>query len=188
MDDDDGYFEGQMLIAMPRMGDFRFARSVIYLCAHSADGAMGLVLNQTIDAITFPDLLQQLGIEIEHQEQIIGIRCGGPVESGRGFVLHSSDYQQEGTLSVNSEICLTATVEILRDIATGQGPSRCMLALGYAGWGPGQLESEIQSNGWLHAAADNNLVFGEDLSNLWERALASLGVDPSMLSDDAGHA
>ncbi len=182
------YLDGDLLIAMPQMRDPRFSQSVIYMVAHSDDGAMGIVLNQMIDSITFPDLLKQLGIALEREEQIIGIHCGGPVESGRGFVLHSPDYHQEGTLELNSEICLTATVEILRAIAAGQGPRQCMLALGYAGWGPGQLESEIQSNGWLHAPADSKLVFDDDLSNLWERAVASLGIDPSMLSDDAGHA
>ena len=182
------YLDGGLLIAMPQMRDPRFAQSVIYMVAHTDDGAMGIVLNQMIDSITFPDLLQQLGIEMEHEEQIIGIHCGGPVESGRGFVLHSSDYSQEGTLAVDSGICLTATVEILRDIAAGQGPDQCMLALGYAGWGPGQLESEIQSNGWLHAPAVSALVFADNLSGMWEQALASMGIDPSMLSDDAGHA
>ncbi|MBL6934375.1 MAG: YqgE/AlgH family protein [Alphaproteobacteria bacterium] len=182
------YLDGDLLIAMPQMRDPRFSQSVIYMVAHSDDGAMGIVLNQMIDSITFPDLLKQLGIALEREDQIIAIHCGGPVESGRGFVLHSPDYHQEGTLELNSEICLTATVEILRAIAAGQGPSQCMLALGYAGWGPGQLESEIQSNGWLHAPAEKELVFGDDLSNLWERAVASLGIDPSMLSDDAGHA
>ncbi len=182
------YLDGDLLIAMPQMRDPRFSQSVIYMVAHSDDGAMGIVLNQMIDSITFPDLLKQLNIEPEPREQIIGIHCGGPVESGRGFVLHSPDYHQEGTLALDSKICLTATVEILRDIAAGRGPDQCMLALGYAGWGPGQLESEIQSNGWLHAPAEKELVFGEDLSDLWERALASLGVDPSMLSDAAGHA
>ena len=182
------YLDGDLLIAMPQMRDPRFSQSVIYMVAHSDDGAMGIVLNQMIDSITFPDLLKQLGIALEREDQIIAIHCGGPVESGRGFVLHSPDYHQEGTLELNSEICLTATVEILRAIAAGQGPSQCMRALGYAGWGPGQLESEIQSNGWLHAPAEKELVFGDDLSNLWERAVASLGIDPSMLSDDAGHA
>lgn len=182
------YLDGDLLIAMPQMRDPRFSQSVIYMVAHSDDGAMGIVLNQMIDSITFPDLLKQLGIALEREEQIIGIHCGGPVESGRGFVIHSPDYHQEGTLELNSEICLTATVEILRAIAAGQGPRQCMLALGYAGWGPGQLESEIQSNGWLHAPADSKLVFDDDLSGLWERAVASLGIDPSMLSDDAGHA
>jgi len=182
------YLDGDLLIAMPQMRDPRFFQSVVYMVAHSDDGAMGLVLNKLIDNITFPYLLQQLGIEVAHSQQILGIRCGGPVETGRGFVIHSSDYHQEGTLFVNSEICLTATVEILRDIAAGQGPDRCMLALGYTGWGPGQLETEIQSNGWLHAIAKKELVFGEDSSSMWEQALAGLGINPFMLSDVAGHA
>ena len=182
------YLDGDLLIAMPQMRDPRFSQSVVYMVAHSEDGAMGLVLNKLIDNITFPDLLQQLGIEVPHSQQILGIRCGGPVETGRGFVLHSSDYHQEGTLSLNSGICLTATVEILHDIASGQGPDHCMLALGYTGWGPGQLETEIQSNGWLHTTAEKELVFGEDSSSMWEQALAGLGVNPLMLSDVAGYA
>ena len=181
------YLDGDLLIAMPQMRDPRFSQSVVYMVAHSEDGAMGLVLNKLI-SITFPDLLQQLGIEVAHSQQILGIRCGGPVETGRGFVLHSSDYHQEGTLSVNSGISLTATVKILRDIAAGRGPDRCMLALGYTGWGPGQLETEIQSNGWLHATAEKELVFGEDSSSMWEQALAGLGVNPFMLYDATGHA
>jgi putative transcriptional regulator len=182
------YLDGDLLIAMPQMRDPRFSQSVVYMVAHSEDGAMGLVLNKPSDSITFPDLLQQLGIEVAHNQQILGIRYGGPVEIGRGFVLHSSDYHQEGTLFANSGICLTATIEILRDIAAGQGPDSCMLALGYTGWGPGQLETEIQSNGWLHATAEKELVFGEDSSSMWEQALAGLGVKPLMLSDVAGHA
>ena len=186
--DTPSYLDGNLLIATRQMRDPRFTRSVIYVVSHDDNGAMGLVLNQTIDSITFPDLLQQLGIELEQKEQIIDIHCGGPVETGRGFVLHSSDYQQKGTFTVDSEICLTATEKILRDIAAGQGPEQCILALGYAGWGPGQLDSEIQSNGWHHAPANSDLVFNGDLPSMWKQALESLGITPSMLSDDAGHA
>jgi putative transcriptional regulator len=184
----DPYLSGQILVAMPGMRDPRFARSVIYMCAHSAEGAMGLVLNRALDSLTFPDLLEQLGIETADLGDQIRVHFGGPVESGRGFVLHSPDYIQEATLVVDDDIALTATVDILKAIAVGEGPRRRLLALGYAGWGPGQLDTEIKSNGWLHVAADENLVFGPDLDNKWEHAMDKLGIDPSMLSDDAGHA
>ncbi len=184
----DPYLTGQLLIAMPGMRDSRFARTVIYLCAHNRDGAMGLVVNRLVGAITFPDLLNQLGIETGTITEEIRVHFGGPVESGRGFVLHTGEYSQEGTLRVDNHIGLTATIDILRDMAVGSGPRRRLLALGYAGWGPGQLDSEIQANGWLHVAADEKLVFDSDLDSKWERAIAKLGVDLSMLSGDAGHA
>ncbi len=184
----DPYLTGQLLIAMPGMRDYRFARTVIYLCAHNRDGAMGLVVNRLVGAITFPDLLNQLGIETGTITEEIRVHFGGPVESGRGFVLHTGEYSQEGTLRVDNHIGLTATIDILRDMAVGSGPRRRLLALGYAGWGPGQLDSEIQANGWLHVAADEKLVFDSDLDSKWERAIAKLGVDLSMLSGDAGHA
>jgi putative transcriptional regulator len=187
-DNDEIYLTGQLLIAMPTMLDPRFARSVIFLCAHNEDGAMGLVINRLIGSITFPDLLQQLGIEAEEASETIRVHFGGPVESGRGFVLHSAEYGQEGTLKVNSDLALTATVDILRDMAAGGGPKLSMLALGYAGWGPGQLDAEIQANGWLHVDADEALVFDGDLGEKWERAIGKLGIDVSMLSGDAGHA
>ena len=182
------FLTGQLLIAMPGMRDSRFARSVIYVCAHHPDGAMGLVINRLVGAITFPDLLSQLGIGPPSTDEEIRVHFGGPVESGRGFVLHSGEYQQESTLKVYGTVALTATVDILRDIAGGTGPRRSLLALGYAGWGPGQLDSEIQANGWLHVAPDENLVFDDALDDKWERAIGKLGVDVSMLSGDAGHA
>ncbi|MBT4770528.1 MAG: YqgE/AlgH family protein [Rhodospirillaceae bacterium] len=182
------YLDGNLLIAMPQMKDSRFERSVIYMVAHTDDGAMGLVLNQLADSITFPDLLEQLEIDRSLSGQQISVHFGGPVETGRGFVLHSSEYQQEGTLPVDQVVSLTATVEIVKDIAEGRGPRDCLLALGYAGWGPGQLETEIQQNGWLHVSADSDLVFNKDISKTWELAIAKLGFDLSMLSEDAGHA
>jgi len=185
---EDGYLTGQLLIAMPAMRDPRFARTVIYMCAHNSDGAMGLVINRLVGSVTFPDLLQQLGVDTAGVNDEIRVHFGGPVEPGRGFVLHSGDYQHNTTLRVASELALTATVEILRDIAMGQGPERSLLALGYAGWGPGQLDSEIQANGWLHVEADAGLVFDDDLTDKWERAIGKLGVDPTLLSGDAGHA
>ncbi len=182
------YLGGNLLIAMPQMRDPRFVRTVIYMVAHTADGAMGLVLNRLLESITFPDLLEQLGTKVVERDKLIRVHFGGPVESGRGFVLHSSDYTQEATLEIENGISLTATVDILRDIAEGRGPRQCLLALGYAGWGPGQLESEIQANGWLHVPADATLVFGNDLVHKWEHAIEKLGFDSSMLSEDAGHA
>ncbi len=183
-----GYLEGQLLLAMPGMPDPRFEHSVIYMCAHSPAGAMGLVVNKVLDSITFPDLLRQLDIEAVPPREDIRIHFGGPVETGRGFVLHSSDYIQDSTLKVSDDIGLTATMEVLRSIAEGRGPRRTMLALGYAGWAPGQLEEEIQSNGWLHTEPDEDLLFGSELDDKWRRAVAKMGIDPSMLSSEAGHA
>ncbi len=186
--DTSGYMTGQLLIAMPNMADPRFARTVIYLCAHSDEGAMGLVINKPMPQITFVDLLEQLEIETEGTVQDQMVHFGGPVESGRGFVLHSGEFQREGTMMVDESVGLTATIDILRAIAAGEGPDKHLLALGYAGWGPGQLDGEIQANGWLHAPADEAILFDHDLSTKWERSIAKLGVSPAMLSGDAGHA
>ena len=177
---------GQLLVAMPQMQDPRFMRSVIFLCAHNAEGAMGLVVNKIIEQPSIEDLLRQLGIA---PDGFVGaqVHFGGPVESGRGFVLHSADYTEEATLVV-SGVGLTATTDILRAIGSGTGPRRSFLALGYAGWGPGQLDAEIQANGWLHVAADDDLIFDGGLDDKWRRAIGKLGVDPSALSGDAGHA
>ena len=191
-----GYLDGRLLIAMPVMGDPRFERSVIYLCAHSSEGAMGIIVNRPAGSIDFPGLLVQLDI-IKKTDQIklpenaesMKVLRGGPVETGRGFVLHSSDfYIEKATLRIDEGICLTATVDILRAIASGAGPKHAILALGYAGWGAGQLENEIQHNGWLHCDADPDLVFGGDVDEKYLRALRKIGIDPGMLSTDAGHA
>ncbi|MFQ5955125.1 MAG: YqgE/AlgH family protein [Kiloniellales bacterium] len=179
---------GSLLVAMPQMQDVRFARSVIYICVHNADGAMGLVVNRLVDSVTFPDLLQQLDIRLESRADDIRVHFGGPVESGRGFVLHSTDYDQGNTVVVDSEIALTATVDILKAIAKGAGPRRSLLALGYAGWGPGQLDLEIQQNVWFHVPADEALIFDADLDSKWERAAAKIGIALSHLSSEAGHA
>ena len=191
----EGYLDGQLLIAMPIMSDPRFARSVIYICAHSEDGAMGLVINQRASHISFPDLLTKLNIVPASAEGIsdcvrkMSIYVGGPVETGRGFVLHSSDYfVNDSTLPIEDGVCLTATIDILRAIASGNGPNRAILALGYAGWSPGQLESEIQANGWLNCPADPDLIFAPDIESKYNRALAKIGIDPSHLVSDAGHA
>jgi putative transcriptional regulator len=192
----DDFLDGQLLIAMPLMTDRRFARSVVYLCAHSEDGAMGLIINQRAPHISFPDLLERLGIVqsdtgdgVSNEKQSISIHVGGPVETGRGFVLHSSDYfADDSTLPIEDGVCLTATIDILKAIAAGKGPNKAMLALGYAGWSPGQLESEIQANGWLNCPADLGLIFNPDVESKYTRAFAKIGIDPSHLVSDAGHA
>jgi putative transcriptional regulator len=191
-----GYLDGQLLVAMPLMTDRRFARSVIYMCAHSEEGAMGLIINQRAHHISFAGLLERLGIEtasgdegISNNLLAMSVHVGGPVETGRGFVLHTADYfATDSTLLIDSGVCLTATIDILKAIASGGGPNRSILALGYAGWAAGQLESEIQSNGWLSCPADPDLIFDPDLENKYRRVLAKLGIDPSHLVSDAGHA
>ncbi|MCC6780863.1 MAG: YqgE/AlgH family protein [Hyphomicrobiales bacterium] len=191
-----GYLDGQMLIAMPSMGDERFARSVIYVCAHSNEGAMGIVVNQPAANITFSELLVQLEvipaadlIQLPPRAGEVKVLKGGPVDTQRGFVLHSSDYfVDSSTLPIDEGICLTATLDILKAIARDEGPSSAILALGYAGWAPGQLENEIQHNGWLHCAADPELIFGADTGGKYDRALRKIGVDVGMLSSEAGHA
>ena len=178
---------GQLLIAMPQMQDPRFMRSVIFMCAHNAEGAMGLVINKTVEQPSMADVLKQLGIAADGFRSA-QVHFGGPVESGRGFVLHSPDYTEDGTLMVDGRVGLTTTMDVLRAIGRGEGPRRRLFALGYAGWGPGQLDAEIQANGWLHVAADDELIFDETLDDKWRRAIAKLGVDPAALSGDAGHA
>jgi putative transcriptional regulator len=182
------YLAGQLLVAMPGMQDPRFVKTVIYMCAHNADGAMGLVVNRALSALTFTELLEQLDITVSAVDETNKVHFGGPVETGRGFVLHSPDYVQDGTLVVNDTVALTATVDILRAIATGGGPRRHLLALGYAGWGAGQLDMEIRANGWLHVDPDEDLVFGDRIDAKWDLAMAKIGIDPTMLSENAGHA
>jgi putative transcriptional regulator len=183
-----GYLAGQLLIAMPTMQDSRFARTIVYMCAHTADGAMGLVINRLQGQLTFPELLEQIGIPSSRPIKNVRVHFGGPVETERGFVLHSADFRTEGTLVVEGGIALTASVDILKAIADGRGPRQSLFALGYAGWGPGQLESEIQANGWLNVQPDEALVFDGNLDTKWERAMSKLGVDSRMLSGVAGHA
>ena len=183
------FLAGKLLVAMPSMDDPRFAKSVIFLCSHSSERAMGLIINRPATHITFPELLGQLNIEPMLRNSTVPIQVGGPVETGRGFVLHSSDYfMSDSTLRVAPDIGLTATLDVLRAIATGKGPARAILALGYAGWGPGQLESEILANGWLHVEPDTDLLFDQDLDTKWVRAIGKLGVQPHHLSGQAGHA
>lgn len=189
-----GFLDGHFLVAMPGMKDDRFARSVIYVCAHSPEGAMGLIINQA-QKMRFPDLVVQLGIMKEHETirlpataRDFVVRNGGPVDRSRGFVLHSDDYRVESSLPVSEDVCLTATVDILRAISTGRGPRHALMALGYSGWGAGQLESEIADNGWLTCPASMELLFDADIDRKYDRILASIGVDLSRLSTFAGHA
>jgi putative transcriptional regulator len=187
---------GQFLIAMPGMTDKRFARTVIYMCVHSDDTAMGIIINKLAEKITFSELLEHLELESlsatdgeVHELADMNVHFGGPVEPGRGFVLHTPDYQtKDRTLEVEPTVCLTATVDILTAIAQGKGPSRSLLALGYAGWAGGQLEAEMRANGWLHCAADMDIIFDPVLETKYERALGALGVDPGHLVSQAGHA
>ncbi|HEV8678250.1 MAG TPA: YqgE/AlgH family protein [Stellaceae bacterium] len=180
---------GQLLVAMPQMTDPRFERSVVYVCAHSeAEGAMGLVINKLLASLTMDELLTHLKLEPSGVGRGHPVHFGGPVEPGRGFVLHSADYREEATLVVGDEFAITATLDILRAIGKGEGPRRSLLALGYAGWAPGQLDAEMQANGWLSVAADSDLVFDSDFDAKWQRALKKLGIDLTMLSTDAGHA
>ncbi|MGQ0741756.1 MAG: YqgE/AlgH family protein [Alphaproteobacteria bacterium] len=188
-DQGESFLEGKLLIAMPGMPDVRFAQTVIYICAHSSKGAMGIVINKPIPGLSFTDLMQQLEIPLSQQTADFPVLYGGPMETGRGFVLHSDDYESaEATLPVSEEISLTATIDILRAMADGRGPKKAVFALGYAGWAPGQIENEFQGNGWLHCEADPDLVFNPDLDAKWRTALARLGVGPSGLVSDAGRA
>lgn len=189
----DGYLNGQMLVAMPGMADERFSRSVIFICAHSQDGAMGIVINHPAQKVTFSEILVQLDVHGTAPDALpvgdVPVVRGGPVESGRGFVLHTADYfVDNSTLPIDDTVSLTATLDVLRAIADGRGPERAVLALGYAGWSPGQLEAEIQENGWLNCPADPALLFDPELDGKYEHALRKIGIDPVMLSAEAGHA
>ena len=193
---DSAYLDGQFLVAMPGIGDERFARSVIYLCAHSADGAMGIIVNKPVADLSMPDLLIQLDIASEAdairlRERVghMPVLMGGPVDAKRGFVLHTADFHiDQSTLQIDEGVCLTATVEILRAIADGRGPSNAVLALGYAGWQAGQLENEILANGWLNCPADPELIFDSGLGTKYDQVLKAIGIDPAMLSAEAGRA
>jgi putative transcriptional regulator len=189
IDQGESFLEGKLLIALPGMADERFAQTVIYVCAHSAKGAMGIVINKPIPGLSFAEVLKQLQIETKPLIGEFPILYGGPVETGRGFVLHSGDYEgSDSTLPVSEDISLTATLDILRALAEGRGPKQALFALGYAGWAPGQVETEFQRNGWLHCKADPSLVFGVDPEAKWRTALQRLGIGPSGLVADAGRA
>jgi putative transcriptional regulator len=182
------FLTGQLLIAMPAMADPRFAQSVIYLCAHTPEGAMGLVLNRPLKRPSFEDLLRQLDVAPLPPARRIRLYAGGPVDNARGFVLHTADWTSEGSLRVDDGLALTASLDVLKAIAEGGGPREGILALGYAGWGPGQLDAEMQQNAWLSVSADETIVFDGDHDTKWRRAFAKLKIDPLLLSDAAGHA
>jgi putative transcriptional regulator len=182
-----GYLSGQFLIAMPHLPDTRFQRTVIYLCAHSEEGAMGLIVNKVLDSLTLPELVAQLDIPTEGSKPE-KVHFGGPVDTSRGFVLHSCDYIETGTVVVGHGLALTATIEILRAITRGDGPQQWLVALGYANWGPGQLDAELQANAWLSGPPDETLLFDPADEAKWERAIKLIGIDLSMLSSEAGHA
>lgn len=187
----DGNLTGKILIAMPGMADPRFERSVVLICAHSDDGAMGIVLNRPLPEVDFGDLLEQLGIEADDSIRNIEVRFGGPVEPGRGFVLHKVPEHgddPEGRVRIGRSLAMTTTRDILEDLANGAGPESAVLALGYAGWGPGQLEDELLQNGWLTGESADELIFGDADQDKWSRALTVQGINPSVLSGAAGRA
>ncbi|TCT37307.1 putative transcriptional regulator [Martelella mediterranea] len=189
-----GPFDGQFLIAMPQLSDSTFERSVVYICAHSDEGAMGFVINRT-QQVTFPEVLKQLKLVGEDTEPLqspsladFPVLCGGPVEPGRGFVLHSDDYACETSMPISDELYMTGTLDVLKSVAAGTGPQKAILLLGYAGWAPGQLEAEVLNNDWLTCPSNDDLVFDRALESKYERALLTMGVQPSLLSSSAGHA
>jgi|SRR4051812_33417951 putative transcriptional regulator len=185
----ENFLEGKLLIALPGMNDPRFERSVIYMCAHSNTGAMGLIVNKPIEGLGFQELLRRLDLPVSERTPNSAILFGGPVETGRGFVLHTGEYESaESTLPISADISLTATLDILRAISEGHGPEKAVFALGYAGWGPGQIEAEIQANGWVHCDSDASLIFDGDMDSKWAVALRKLGIDMSGLSAHAGRA
>lgn len=195
---------GSLLIAMPSMDDNRFQKSVILMCEHGPQGAMGIVINKPFENVDFSTVLEQVELSPDDVEEDaenlahddfafeaidIQVQRGGPVETGRGFVLHSRDYEVDGsTMVITDDIAMTATLDILKALALGKGPEQALLALGYAGWSGGQLEEEIQANGWLHVPSLSEIVFSEDLDSKYNAALASIGISPMMLSSERGHA
>lgn len=188
--DSDGtqFLDGQILIAMPGMQDPRFARALVYMCAHSEEGAMGLIVNKCADDLVWTDLFEKLDISVKADLGPKPVHYGGPVETGRGFVLHTPDYHSgEATLTVDDATSMTTTVDILQALAAGDGPGRAIVTLGYSGWAAGQLESELKMNGWLCCEPDADLIFGDDNDAKWDRALAKIGVDPRLLGA-GGHA
>ncbi|MEO0427652.1 MAG: YqgE/AlgH family protein [Pseudomonadota bacterium] len=179
----EGFLAGQVLIAMPTMPDRRFKRSLVYLCSHSGEGAMGLMINREADGVRMADLFAKLSIPLPEEIGVEPIRVGGPVETGRGFVLHSDDYHaDDASLRIEDGVSMTATLEVLHAIARGEGPKDRFVALGYAGWGPGQLELELREHGWLACEADADLLFGDAQDEKWEQALSKLGISAALLS------
>ena len=179
---------GQIIVSMPSLEDERFYKTVIYMCAHSTEGSMGIIINKKIDYDLYPDLLQQLGIDKPLNNKKLFIRYGGPVESGRGFVLHSDDMVRKETLSIDKGVALTSTAEFFDDLSKGKGPKKSILALGYAGWQPGQLEYEILQNSWMSLSVDNSFLFDDEVSRKWSQAYKIMGIDPNSLSFQSGRA
>ena len=179
---------GQIIVSMPSLEDERFYKTVIYICAHSSEGSMGIIINKKIDYDLYPDLLQQLGIDKPLNNKKLFIRYGGPVESGRGFVLHSDDMVRKETLNIDKGVALTSTAEFFDDLSKGKGPKNCILALGYAGWQPGQLEYEIMRNSWMSLSVDNSFLFDDEVSRKWSQAYKLMGIDPNSLSLESGQA
>jgi putative transcriptional regulator len=191
---DNSFLDGQFLIAMPAMLDPNFVKTVVYICAHSDDGAMGFVINRPQN-VSFRDILLHLDIVNESgvdelPDEITGfpVLCGGPVDSGRGFVIHSDDYHCKSSIPLSEEICLSTTQDVIKAISAGKGPQRAAMMLGYAGWGAGQLEIEIAQNAWLTCPASETMIFDHDLETKYDRAMALLGISSSRLSSDFGHA
>ncbi|GJL85852.1 MAG: UPF0301 protein [Micavibrio sp.] len=190
--DNSAYLTGKLLLAMPAMGDPRFHRAVIFVCAHDENGAMGLVINHTLPGLDFDQLLTQLNItsdiEVDLKELAVPIMSGGPVEAARGFLLHSGDFNQNDTIKIDDLYSITGTVDALKEVATGNGPDKMLFILGYAGWSAGQLDSEIQQNAWLVVDPDPSIIFHDSPDEKWQMAVKKLGVDPAMLSGEAGRA
>lgn len=185
----ENFLEGKLLIAMPGMSDPHFDKSVIYMCAHSAEGAMGIMINKPVEGLSFHELITRLDLKPTERTPDFPVLYGGPVETGRGFVLHSGEYEtSDGTMPVSEDVSLTATLDILRAIAEGRGPDRAIFALGYAGWNAGQIESEIRLNGWIHCDSDPDILFGSAPDTKWVEALRKLGIDASVLTAHSGHA
>jgi len=187
-DGGEGYLTGQLLVAMPAMRDPRFSQTVVFMCAHTAESAMGIVINRPLEGLAFDALLEQLHIDPVPPARRIRMHAGGPVETGKGFVLHTTDWVQEGSLKVDPRFAVTSSIDVLKAFARGEGPRQGFLALGYAGWGAGQLDEEILQNAWLSVPAEEEFVFAGDLGAMWRGALSVLKVDPLLLSGAAGRA
>ena len=179
---------GKIIVSMPSLQDERFFKTVIYMCAHSSDGSMGIIINKKIDYDLYPDLLEQLGVDKPLNNTKLFVRYGGPVESGRGFVLHSDDLIQKESINIQKGVALTSTAKFFEDLSVGKGPRNSILALGYAGWGPGQLEDEIIQNSWVTLSVDTNFLFDEEVSRKWKEAYKIIGIDPNNLSFKSGRA